>query len=239
MCCSLLLVVSDVLVNKEVDKLSSSIRIPLQLITVIKEIIASGKHWFFCSLHTLSSKSPLSLMPLPMNLSPKRLCRAKNVLAVLHCPLRVAFCRMLKRKFAIISHLSLRPQKCFLTSTQANSANHPFNPTYYSWHSYFISPYLTEQRLDMFWLPTAFFLRHKLWTYSPTFESHWAFLLKNERPLHTIQHSHVCIESKEPTKEVRCCCDSHMIMVTWQPVVKKIWTITEGLLELGTSCCIK
>lgn len=51
-CCSLLLVVSGALVNKEVDKLWSSIRILLQLITDIKEIIVSAKHWFFCSHYT-------------------------------------------------------------------------------------------------------------------------------------------------------------------------------------------
>lgn len=72
-CCSLLLVVSDV--NKEADKLSSAIRIMLQLISIIKKIMASAKHWFFSplSLHSLSSKSVLGLMPLAMNLSHKRL----------------------------------------------------------------------------------------------------------------------------------------------------------------------
>lgn len=79
------------------------------------------------------------------------------------------------------------------------------------------------------------FLRHHLGTYLSNL---WKLLSENERPLHTIQHRHVYIESKEPTKEVRCCCDSRMIMVIWQPAVKKIQKITEGLQELRASCFI-
>lgn len=130
---------------------------------------------FLLSLHTLSAESRLHLMPLPMNLSHKCLCGAKNALAVLRCSLQVVFFRMLKRKFA--TALSPGPPPCFLTTTQV--------PTCYSrcWPDIGVLFHLTWwNRPGVLVHPTAFFLRYNLGTYSPSLESYWmggsTFLLK-------------------------------------------------------------
>lgn len=237
MCCSLLLVVGDVLVNKEVDKLSSSIRILPQLITVIKEIIASAKHWFFfcCSHYTpchLNLRSVWChfqwIWILNVYVGLKKMCR----------PSSAALCRLLKRKFAIIiSHLSLRPQKCCLTSTQADLTNLSFLLITHDSRILFHLTWRSRDLTSFGTMPPSFWDINCGLIHPPLKATELGGIsVKNERPLHTIQHRHVCIESKEPTEEVRCCC---MTTVTWQPAVKKIWTITEGLLELGTSCFIK
>lgn len=125
-CCRLLLVVSDVLLHEEVDKLSSTIRILLQLITILKENSFSRALIFLLSLHTLSSKSLLSLMPLPMNFASKVYVGLKMCWPSSIAPLQVVFCGMLKTKFFMISHFSLRSQKRSLTTTQANLTNLSF-----------------------------------------------------------------------------------------------------------------
>lgn len=132
-----------------------------------------------------------------------------------------------------------------LIITQTNSTN-TFYSHYYSCCSstslqYFIPHCLTFQRLDMLWQP-AISSSHSwdmIWgpIHSPLKASEPGEIsAENERPLHHCS-TQTCLDSvKRANKRTLSLLWLYrMIMMTWQPAVKQIWKITQGLLKPGRS----
>lgn len=170
----------------------------LQLITIIKKIIATAKHWLFCFHYT----------PCHLNLCPFW-CHFQWI-----CPTDAYVGPKYQQETFSLSHKV--PQKYFLITSPANLTNpfifkkpfiHAaylpdssvlFRITWHTWHRHALATCSIHSTAP-FGTPFTHLWKPLSWgTYS----------VENGRLLHTIQHRRVWIEWKKPAKEFCCCCDS-------------------------------